>query len=151
MLLKIIVSSNRRSKKMKKRNLMLFDPFQEIAQSWDDNFFGSGVKLNADVYQDKDNVIVDFDIPGVKPEEIEITVENDVLTITGSREDKKEVKREDYYRKESWAGSFSRSIILPMQVKNDKAKANFKDGILKVTLPKADEIKSKKIKIEPGK
>lgn len=136
---------------MKKRNLMVFDPFQEISQSLDEDFFGSGVRLNADVYQDQDNVMVEFDIPGVKPEEIDITVENDVLTISGNREDKKEVKREDYYRKETRSGSFSRSIILPMQVKNDQAKAKFKDGVLKIILPKADEIKSRKIKIEASK
>lgn len=130
---------------------MLFDPFQEIAQSWDDEFFGKGLKLNADVYQDKDNVIVEMDVPGVKEENLDIAVENDVLTVSGNREEKKEVKREDYYRKETRCGSFSRSIILPMQVKSSEAKANFKKGVLKITLPKADEIKSKKIKIETSK
>ncbi len=130
---------------------MMIDPFQEITQSWDDDFFGSGFRINADVYQDQDNVIVEMDVPGVKAEELDITVENDVLTISGSREDKKEVKREDYYKKEVRSGSFSRSVILPMQVKNDQAQAKFKDGVLKIILPKADEIKSRKIKIEASK
>jgi HSP20 family protein len=134
-----------------KRNLMMFDPFQEITQSWDDDFLSSGSKMNVDVYQDKDNVIVETEIPGVKSDDIDITVENDVLTISGNKQEKKEVKKEDYYRKEMRCGSFSRSVILPMQVKSSEAKANFKDGVLKITLPKADEIKSKKIKIETSK
>jgi HSP20 family protein len=134
-----------------KRNLMMFDPFQEIAQSWDDDFLSTGSKMNVDVYQDKDNVIVETEIPGVKSEDVDITVENDVLTISGNKQEKKEVKKEDYYRKEMRCGSFSRSVILPMQVKSSEAKANFKDGVLKITLPKADEIKSKKIKIETSK
>jgi HSP20 family protein len=134
-----------------KRNLMMFDPFQEITQSWDDDFLSTGSKMNVDVYQDKDNVIVETEIPGVKSEDVDITVENDVLTISGNKQEKKEVKREDYYRKEMRCGSFSRSVILPMQVKSSEAKANFKDGVLKITLPKADEIKSKKIKIETNK
>lgn len=134
-----------------KRNLMMFDPFQEITQSWDDDFLSTGSKMNVDVYQDKDNVIVETEIPGVKAEDVDITVENDVLTISGNKQEKKEVKREDYYRKEMRCGSFSRSVILPMQVKSSEAKANFKDGVLKITLPKADEIKSKKIKIETSK
>jgi len=144
-------TANRRSKKMKKRGLMLFDPFQEIAGSWDDDFFGNGFKLNADVYQDKDNVIVEMDVPGVKEGDLDITVENDVLTVSGNREEKQEVKREDYYRRETRCGSFSRSVILPMQVKSTEAKAKFKKGVLKITLPKADEIKSRKIKIETNK
>jgi HSP20 family protein len=134
-----------------KRSLMMFDPFQEITQSWDDDFLSTGSKMNVDVYQDKDNVIVETEIPGVKAEDVDITVENDVLTISGNKQEKKEVKREDYYRKEMRCGSFSRSVILPMQVKSSEAKANFKDGVLKITLPKADEIKSKKIKIETSK
>jgi HSP20 family protein len=134
-----------------KRNLMMFDPFQEITQSWDDDFLSTGSKMNVDVYQDKDNVIVETEIPGVKSEDVDITVENDVLTISGNKQEKKEVKREDYYRKEMRCGSFSRSVILPMQVKSSEAKASFKDGVLKITLPKADEIKSKKIKIETSK
>lgn len=129
----------------------MFDPFQEITQSWDDDFLSTGSKVNVDVYQDKDNVIVETEIPGVKSEDVDITVENDVLTISGNKQEKKEVKREDYYRKEMRCGSFSRSVILPMQVKSSEAKANFKDGVLKITLPKADEIKSKKIKIETDK
>jgi HSP20 family protein len=133
------------------RNLMSLDPFDEVDQAWDDDFLTTGARVDLDVYQDQSNVIVETEIPGVKPEEVNITVENDILTISGNKQDKKEVKREDYYRKEMRSGSFSRSVMLPMQVKNDQAKARFKDGVLKITLPKADETKSRKIKIEASK
>ena len=131
---------------------MLFDPFQEIMPTWgDDAFFGSGFKLNADVYQDKDNVIIEVDVPGVKEENLDITVKDDVLTVSGSREENQELKKEDYYQKETRSGSFSRSIFLPMQVKSNEARAIFKKGVLKITLPKAEETKTRRIKIETNK
>ncbi|MFW5885197.1 MAG: Hsp20/alpha crystallin family protein [Patescibacteria group bacterium] len=134
-----------------KREMMPFDPFRDLMKSWDDDFFGGDFVPSANVYQDKNNVIVEMDVPGVEPEKVDVSVENDVLTVQGSREDKKEVKREDYYRKETRSGSFSRSVILPMQVKSDKAEADFEKGVLKITLPKAEETKPKKIKIKPKK
>jgi HSP20 family protein len=100
-----------------------------------------------DIYQDKDNVIAELSIPGVKPEDIDISIENDVLTISGQKEEKSEVKREDYYRKEIRRGSFSRSVILPMRVKGEEAQAECANGMLKVTMPKAEEAKPKRISV----
>ncbi|MDZ7612161.1 MAG: Hsp20/alpha crystallin family protein [Candidatus Moranbacteria bacterium] len=134
-----------------KREVMPFDPFRDLMKSWDEDFFGGDFAPSANVYQDKDNVIVEMDVPGVDPEKVDVSVENDVLTVSGSREDKREVKREDYYRKETRSGSFARSVILPMQVKSAKAEAEFNNGVLKITLPKAEETKAKKIKIKPKK
>lgn len=101
-----------------------------------------------DVRQEKDNVVVETTLPGIDPEKIDISIENDVLTVSGHTEEKKEVKREDYYRKEIREGSFSRSVILPMGVKADRAEAIYDKGILKITLPKAEEAKPKKIAIK---
>ncbi len=131
-----------------RRGLIQWDPFREVLGGWDDDLMGNGFAPAVDVYQDKDNVIVEMDIPGIEAEKVDISVENDVLTVSGSREEKKEVKREDYYRKEMRSGSFSRSVILPMQVKGDDAKAEFKKGVLKVILPKAEEVKPKKIAVK---
>jgi len=131
-----------------RRGLIQWDPFREVMRGWDDDFINGGFAPSLDVYQDKDNVIVEMDVPGIDAEKVDISVENDVLTVSGSREDKKEVKKEDYYRKEVHSGSFSRSVILPMQVKGDEAQAEFKKGILKITLPKADEVKPKKIAVK---
>ena len=101
-----------------------------------------------DVYQDKDNVIVETPLPGVDPEKVDITIENDVLTISGNTADEQEIKREDYYRKEVRKGSFSRSVILPMSVKADMAEAHSEKGILKIVVPKAEEAKPKKIAVK---
>jgi HSP20 family protein len=134
--------------KAMRRNLIQWDPFREVMRGWEEDFFSGDFVPAADVYQNKDNVIVEMDIPGVDSEKLDISVENDVLTVSGSREEKKEVKKEDYYRKEVRSGSFSRSVILPMQVKGDQAQAEFKKGVLKVILPKAEEVKPKKIAVK---
>lgn len=120
-----------------------FDKFLQEG-SWDGMDFNPAM----DIYQDKDNVIVETSLPGVNPEKVEITIENDVLTISGQAEDQKEVKRENYYRKEIYQGSFSRAVILPMRVKADEAQAQSEKGILKITIPKAEEVKPKKIAIK---
>lgn len=111
---------------------------------WNDSDFIPAM----DVYQDNDNVIVETPLPGVDLEKVDITIENDVLTISGKSEDQKEVKRENYYRKEVRRGNFSRSVILPMSVKADKAEAHSEKGILKVIIPKAEEVKPKKIAVK---
>lgn len=133
---------------MRRRGLVPWDPFREIVGSWDEDIFSGDFLPSADVYQDKDNVIVEMDVPGIDASKIDISVENDVLTVSGSREEKKEVKKEDYYRREVRSGSFSRSVILPMAVKGSEAQAESKKGVLKITLPKADEVKPKKIEVK---
>ncbi len=125
------------------------NPMYDFERFLDEDFWsGADFSPMVDVYQDKDNVIVETPLAGVDPEKVDISVENDVLTIAGQTEDKKEVKREDYYRKEIRTGSFSRSVILPMQVKANQAEATSSKGILKIVLPKADEVKPKKISVK---
>ncbi len=131
------------------RGLMRWSPFFELERFFDEGFSADVNFLPAlDVRQDKDNVIVEASLPGIDPEKVDISVENDVLTISGQTEEKKEVKREDYYRKEIREGSFSRSVILPMGVKADQAEAKYEKGILTINLPKAEEAKPKKIAIK---
>lgn len=101
-----------------------------------------------DVYQDKDNVIVETPITGVEPEKLEISVENDVLTITGESEHKSEVDEKNYYRKEVRYGSFHRSVALPASVDGLKAKAEYENGVLKVIIPKEEKAKPKRIEVE---
>ncbi|NCF75135.1 MAG: Hsp20 family protein [Xanthomonadaceae bacterium] len=101
-----------------------------------------------DVYQDKNNVIVETPLPGVDPDKVDISIENDVLTIKGESEYKKEIDEKDYYRKEVRHGSFYRNIALPAHVLGDKADADYENGILKIKIPKAEESKPKTIKIK---
>ena len=101
-----------------------------------------------DVYEDKNNVIVDCALAGFDPEKVAINVEDNVLTIEGKEEHKTEVDDKNYYKKEIRQGSFYRSIALPHPVLGGEARATFEKGILKVTLPKAEEAKPKTIKID---
>lgn len=122
----------------------MWDVDKFFSEDWGDVDFSPAI----DVRQDKDSVIVETLLPGIDPDKVDISVENDVLTVSGHTEEKKEIKREDYYRKEIREGSFSRSVILPMGVKADQAEAHYEKGILKITLPKAEESKPKKIAVK---
>ncbi len=106
-----------------------------------------------DVYEDKDNVFVEATLAGMKPEDVSINIHDDVLNLEGSRASSSEIDEKNYYRKEVRTGSFHRAIVLPVSVQADKAQASFKDGLLKITLPKEERAKSKNIKIniEPNK
>ncbi len=105
-------------------------------------------QLSVDVYQDKDNIIIKSTIAGVKPEDIDISINNDLITIKGKREMEETVKDEDYFYQECYWGSFSRSIILPVEVKADQAQAELKNGILTIVLPKAKPSKAVSIKVK---
>ena len=105
-------------------------------------------ELPIDMYQTANDVVVKASLPGVKPEEVDISISGDTLIIKGEHKEEQEVKQEDYFRKERYYGAFNRSLILPVQVKSDKAEAVFDNGILTLTLPKAEETKPKQIKVK---
>jgi len=105
-------------------------------------------ELPVDVYQTANDVVVKATIPGVKPEEVDISITGDTLTIKAEHKEEKEVKQEDYFHKERRYGTFNRSILIPVQVKADKAEAVFENGVLTLTLPKAEEVKPKQIKVK---
>jgi len=104
-------------------------------------------QLAIDVFQSGDEIVIKAPIAGVKPEDIDISINDDTVTVRGERKKEKETKQEDYYCQECYWGSFSRSVILPVSVAADKARAVFKDGILTISLPKATSIKVKKLKV----
>ena len=93
-------------------------------------------QLAVDVFQDKKNVIIKSTIAGVEPEDIDITFDNDMITIRGKRKKDLSIEEGDYFYQECYWGGFSRSIILPVDVEEDKIEATIKNGILKVILPK---------------
>lgn len=101
-----------------------------------------------DIYQDKDNIYAQVALPGVDPEKINISIENNVLTLESSVEKKSEIDEKNYYRKEIRYGSFHRSVQLPTQVDGDKAEAEYEKGILTISIPKKEEVKSKKIEVK---
>jgi len=106
-----------------------------------------------DIYETDDKVVAEVELPGVKPENINVEVKNDILKIEAKAEEKKEEKGKGYYRKEMGTRYFKRTVSLPTEVIGEKAEAEYSDGILKVTIPKAKpkEVKEKKIKIKVKK
>ena len=101
-----------------------------------------------DMFDKKDEIVVKAEVPGIDKENIKISVSDSVLTIKGEMKKEEEVKEEDYYYAERSYGSFSRSLTLPAKVVESKIKAEYKDGILEVHLPKAAESKPKEIKVD---
>jgi HSP20 family protein len=102
-----------------------------------------------DLYEKSDKFMVRIEVPGMREEDIDISIAGDVLTIKGERQDKSAVEKENYYRREFNYGNFQRSISLPAPVLVDKAEAHYRDGILEIVLPKANGIKTKKITLKP--
>lgn len=105
-------------------------------------------QLTIDVYQTDADILIKSTIAGVKPEDIDVSITNDMVTIRGAREKDERVKAEDYYYQECYWGSFSRSVILPVDVVAEKAEAAIKNGILTIKLPKAERIRTKKIQVK---
>jgi HSP20 family protein len=101
-----------------------------------------------DVYEDENNVMVSADLPGMKPEEIDISVSGNTLKISGEKKKKEEKKGRNYYRLEKSYGSFFRRVELPAAIDAGKISATYKDGVLEVTLPKTGKTKPKKVKIQ---
>ena len=106
--------------------------------------------LSLDVYETNDSFVVKANVPGIDPKDLDIQVEEDVLTIRGEFEQKDEVNEENFLRRELRYGSFQRALRLPPTVDAEKAKATFEHGVLKLELPKKPEARSRTIKITPG-
>jgi len=103
--------------------------------------------LAVDMYETDDSVVVKAAIPGMKAEDIEVSVTGDTLTIRAETKEETEVKRESYLRRERRFGSCCRSVTLPGGLEADKAEADYTDGVLTLTFPKAEEVKPKSIKV----
>jgi len=107
----------------------------------------SGWSPALDVYDDKDNVVVKLELPGMKKEEIDISLHDGMLTISGERKQETKSGEGETFRSERYFGRFHRTITLPTTVAADNVKAAYKDGILTVTLPKTEEAKPKQIEV----
>ena len=143
-------------------NIIRWEPFNELVSLRDamDRLFEESIirprgviesfaeGLAVDMYQTKDEVIVKAAIPGVKPEDLDVSVSNDILTLKGEFKQEESVERENYIRRERRFGSFSRALPLPMPVDVEKASAEFEHGVLKLVLPKAEEVKPKTIEVK---
>ncbi|UCF31378.1 MAG: Hsp20/alpha crystallin family protein [bacterium] len=139
----------------------LWEPFfglrglQEEMNRLFSDFYGepSGTAVSmvnpaVDVVDTKDSIRIHVELPGIAKEDVEISLKDDILTIRGEKKREKEEKGENRYYVERSFGSFSRTMSLPGRVKNDKVKATFKNGVLEIDLPKAEEEKSREIQVK---
>jgi len=101
-----------------------------------------------DIHEDSNNIYLKAELPGIKKEELNIAVEGDTLTIKGEKKHESEVKEEQFHVMERTYGSFSRSFSLPTNVDSSNVRADYKDGVLTLTLPKKEESKPKKIEVK---
>src|SRR3989339_1983185 len=104
--------------------------------SWLEEDYEEG-QLSVDVYQTINAIVIKSTIAGVKPEDIDISINNDMVTIKGKRELESTIAEDDYFYQECYWGGFSRSIILPVEIIADKVEASLKNGVLTISLPKA--------------
>ena len=130
----------------------LFDQvFDRFIESPSDIALGSqsfgGWLPAVDLYEDKDNLIVKAELPGMKKEDIDISLHDGFLTVSGERKEEKKTDSGESYRSERYLGRFSRSITLPTKVVADKINATYNDGVLTVVLPKSEEAKPKQIPV----
>jgi HSP20 family protein len=103
--------------------------------------------LALDVYETDDAFVVKASLPGVKPEDLDVHVEDNVLTVRGEAKEEEKVENARYHWQERWFGEFERSVRLPSQVAADKVEANLKDGVLTINVPKAEEAKPRKVSV----
>lgn len=120
---------------------------EEIFSQEESDWFEPQGELAVDVYQTDNEIIIQSTIAGVKPEDLDISIENDTITISGERTNVIEDKGKNYFYQECFWGSFSRQIILPEEVDGSKAEATMKDGVFTLRLPKIERKKANKIKV----
>ena len=122
-----------------------FDPFKKLAE---ENWSLATWSPTCDIYETDNEIVVKAELPEVKKEDVNVSIENNILTIRGERNLSEETKRENYHRLERSYGEFSRSFTLPSFVDGGKVNAEFKDGMLRVTMPKREEAKPKQIEVK---
>lgn len=116
-------------------------PWRIVSWESGDGFFP------LDLYETDEEVVLKASIPGLKPEQVDISITGDVLTIKGEASEEEEVKESSYYRRERRHGTFTRSVTLPVEVESEKAEAVFEHGVLTLRLPRSEAVRPKTIKV----
>ncbi len=145
-------------------NIMRYDPFRDLRTlqdemnrlfsstftrgGSDEQMFGGNWTPSVDIFENKDNIVLEAELPGLKPEDVNISIENNVLTISGERKFEKKDEGDNFHRVERGYGSFTRSFTLPPTVSAENATAEFENGILHLTLAKREEAKPRRIEIK---
>lgn len=145
-------------------SIVRYDPFHDLRNLQDEvnrlfstnisRVFGDeGIARGAwnpsiDIYENKDQIVVEAELPGMSREDFDLSIENNVLTLRGERRFEKKDEGDNYHRVERSYGSFTRSFTLPQTVTGETANAEYKNGVLRVTLPKREEVKARRIEIK---
>jgi len=145
-------------------SIVRYDPFRDlrslqdevnrlfsgnIARAFDDEGIARGSwSPSVDIYENKDQIVLEAELPGMKREDFDISVENNVITLRGERQFEKKDESDNYHRVERAYGSFTRSFTLPNTVSTEGATADYRNGVLRVTLPKREETKARRIEIK---
>lgn len=144
-------------------SIVRYDPFRDLrtlqeevnrlfstnlTPAFGDEGIGRGAwNPNVDIYENKDQIVLEAELPGMSREDFDLTIENNVITLRGERRFEKKEEADNYHRVERAYGSFTRSFTLPQTVSGDGATAEYRNGVLRVTLPKREETKARRIEI----
>ncbi len=144
-------------------NIVKYDPFRELRSLQDEmtrlfagvaptgsqrnEFFSGAWSPKVDIFENKENLVLEAELPGMTKDDFDLSFENNVLTLKGDRKFEKKTDEDNYHRVERAYGTFTRSFTLPQTVTAEGAVAEFNDGILSVTLPKREETKARKIEV----
>jgi HSP20 family protein len=148
-------------------SIVRYDPFRDLRtlqeevnrlftgsmpRTFDDEGIARGAwSPSVDIYENKDQIVLEAELPGMKREDFDLSVENNVITLRGQRQFEKKDESDNYHRVERAYGSFTRSFTLPNTVSAEGANAEYKNGVLRVTLPKREETKARRIEIKGEK
>jgi HSP20 family protein len=143
--------------------IVRYDPFRDLrtlqeevnrlfstnmTRAFDDEGIGRGAWApSVDIYENKDQIVLEAELPGMKQEDFDLSIENNVLTLRGERKFEKTEETDNYHRVERSYGSFTRSFTLPQTVSAEGANAEYNNGVLRVTLPKREETKARRIQV----
>jgi HSP20 family protein len=146
--------------------IVRYDPFRDLrslqeevnrlfstnlTRTFGDEGLGRGAWApSVDIYENKDQIVLEAELPGMKREDFDLSIENNVITLRGERRFEKTDESDNYHRVERSYGSFTRSFTLPQSVSADEATADYSNGVLRVTLPKREEAKSRRIEVTGG-
>lgn len=119
-----------------------------FSREWDGQWLSAGLRPSIDVSETDNAIQVRVDLPGIKAEEVDVEVRNNVLRITGERKEEREEKGTTWHRTERHVGKFSRSLTLPCDVQDDKVDAVYSNGVLSITLPKLEKEKTHKVTVQ---
>lgn len=146
-------------------NIIKYDPFREMRSLQDEvnRLFASSFTRGGDnelmrgawspqvdIFENKNEIVLEAELPGMKPEDVNISIENNILTIHGERKFEKKDEGDNFHRVERSYGSFTRSFTLPPTVQSENAQAEFENGVLRLTLAKREEAKPRRIEIKAG-